>query len=370
MRWCTDAFRPGAGAGCPPSPAWSSAFGPCRCDLEVLHPAPADRLHCAAALDTWSTPTRGDKGTSRVTVMPRLSLRLLWSWSRGSSRWHHLEAFGRWEQKDAGVRPADAHHEDLVSTMTERHTAAPATDQTTQQHSDTKPATEQEKKSLLDLSPIQVMGGALAAMTAAGLGSRFSVEGTVVGAALASVIAAVAGGLYTASLRRTSAAVREVIGGRRTQAAGTKGPSAPKSVSKADTSARTSRRRSLVLSSVVGAVAIFALAGGALTMYEAIAGRALSGGSGTTFSQVQQDGSEDRPTDEQFPASTDSAEPSESTDATPTADSSDTPEAESAPTVEPSAEPSVEPSATAESGPSAAAEPPSAAPSQTARTPR
>ena len=266
--------------------------------------------------------------------------------------------------------------------MPERRTAAPATtDQTIKRTLDPEPATEQEKKSWLDLSPIQVMGGALAAMTAAGLGSRFSVEGTVVGAALASVIAAVAGGLYTASLRRTSAAVRGVLGGRQTQSAGTKGPSAPKPVpsgstatapqsrSTADAAARTSRRRSLVLSSVVGAVAIFALAGGALTMYEAIAGQALSGGSGTTFSQVQQDGSEDRPTNEQSPAPTDSAEPGESVP-TSTAESSDTPETESAPTAEPSAEPSTEPSATAEAESSAKAEPPSAAPSQTAQSPR
>ena len=269
--------------------------------------------------------------------------------------------------------------------MPERHTVAPATDQTIQQHSDPKPETEQEKKSWLDLSPIQVMGGALAAMTAAGLGSRFSVEGTVVGAALASVIAAMAGALYTASLRRTSVAVRGVLGGRRSHAAGTKGSSAPKPVpggstaaaplsrSTADTLARTSRRRSLVLSSVIGAAAIFALAGGALTMYEAIAGQALSGGSGTTFSQVQQDGSEDQPTDKQSPAPTDSAEPGES-GPTPTAETSDTPEAESAPTAEPSAEPSVvpsaEPSANSEAEPSAKAEPPSAAPSQTAQTPR
>jgi hypothetical protein len=264
----------------------------------------------------------------------------------------------------------------LFSTMPERRTAAPATDQTTQQHSDTKPETE--KKSWLDLSPIQVMGGALAAMTAAGLGSRFSVEGTVVGAAMASVIAAVAGGLYTASLRRTSAAVRGVLGARRIPSAWTKGLSAPKPVPSGSTAAAPqsrstagapARRRSLVLSSVVGAGVIFALAGGALTMYEAIAGQALSGGSGTTFSQVQQDGSEDRPTDERSPAPTDSAEPGESVP-TPTANSSDTPEAESAPTAEPSGEPSTEPSATEEVEPSATAEPPSAAPTQTAQTPR
>ena len=273
--------------------------------------------------------------------------------------------------------------------MSERHIAAPATDQTDQQHPDPKPEPTPEKKSWLDLSPVQVMGGALAAMTAAGLGSRFSVEGTVVGAALASVIAAVASALYTASLRHTSAAVRGALGGRRSPASAPNGPSARKPVPTGSTAvtpkalatlADPSRRRTLVLTSVLGAVAIFVLAGGVLTMYEAIAGQALSGGRGTTISQVQQEGSENRRTDDPAPAPTDSAEPSESAEPTPTAESSDTPEAESAPTDEPSAqpsaepsvEPSVEPSAepSAQAEPSANAERPSEAPSQPAPTPR
>jgi hypothetical protein len=273
--------------------------------------------------------------------------------------------------------------------MPERRTAAPATtDQTIKRTLDTEPATEQ-KKSLLDLSLTQVVGGALAAMTAATLGSRFSVEGTVIGAALASVIAAVAGALYTASLRRTHQTVRVVFRGRPTPTAGLEGSSAPappvSGVSAAeahsslpslagpsDTSARASRRRSLVVRSVVGAAATFALAAGALTLYEALAGRALSGGSGTTFSQVQQDGREDRPTDEQAPAPSESADPSPT--AEPSTEPSVTPEAESTPTAEPSTEPSAEPSAepsvTPQAEPSATAAPPSAAPSQTSQPPR
>ena len=70
----------------------------------------------------------------------------------------------------------------------------------------------------LDLSVTQVVGGALAAMTAAALGSRLSVAGTVIGAALASIIAAVGGALYTASLRHTRDKVRSVWTGK---AAGT-----------------------------------------------------------------------------------------------------------------------------------------------------
>ena len=277
--------------------------------------------------------------------------------------------------------------------MHERRTADPAiTDQTIKRTLDAEPETEQ-KKSWLDLSVTQVVGGALAAMTAAALGSRFSVEGTVIGAALASVIAAVAGALYTASLRRTHQTVQVVFRGRPAHKAGIESPSTPaplvSRVSAAvappsppmlagtsDASAKASRRRSLLVRSVVGAAATFALAAGALTMYEALAGHALSGGSGTTFSQVQEDGSENRPTDERAPAPSESADPSPT--AEPSTEPSVTPEAESSPTAEPSAEPSAEasaepsaePSATPQTEPSATAAPPSAAPSQVSQSPR
>ena len=271
--------------------------------------------------------------------------------------------------------------------MPERRSAVhPATtDQTIKRTLHPEPETQQEKKAWLDLSLTQVMGGALAAMTAAALGSRFSLAGTVVGAALVSVIAAVAGALYTASLRRTRETVRVVLGGRPTHADGIESLStpaqpmpdvsaavAPRSLpSLADTedmSARASRRRSLVVRSVVGAAATFALAAGALTMYEALAGHALSGGSGTTFSRVQQDGPKDRPTDEPAPAPSESADPSPT--AEPSPEPSVTPEAEPSPTAEPTAEPSAEPSVTPEAEPSATAAPPSVAPSQTPGPPR
>jgi hypothetical protein len=220
------------------------------------------------------------------------------------------------------------------------------------------------------------VGGALAAMTAAALGSRFSAAGTVVGAALASVIAAVAGALYTASLRRTGKTVRAVLGGRRTDAARIESPSGqaqrvsgdsatvaprrlPSLVGIMDGSAKANRRRALVVRSVVGAAATFALAAGALTMYEVLSGHALSGGGGTTFSQVQQSGRQDRPTDKQAPAPSESADPSPT--AKPSMVPSVTPQAEPSTTAKTSTEPSVTPQAE----PSATATPPSAAPSPT-----
>lgn len=62
------------------------------------------------------------------------------------------------------------------------------------------------------LSVSQTIGGALAAMTAAALGARLGISGTVLGAALASVSAAVLGTILTHSIRRTGDGVRSAIG--------------------------------------------------------------------------------------------------------------------------------------------------------------
>jgi len=201
-------------------------------------------------------------------------------------------------------------------------------------------------KPRIDLSATQVLGGALAAMTAAFLGSRLSVAGTVVGAALASVVAAVAGNLYTASLRSTREKVRTVFQGRVggssmpatvTTVEGAAG-SAQQAAAAGETpqwpvadapeapvlaAARPSRRWS-VKSMVLGALAAFALAAAVLTGLELATGQALSGGHGTTISRV---GEAEKPAptkDHPKPASTAgsasaSPSPSESASSTPTA---------------------------------------------------
>jgi hypothetical protein len=56
----------------------------------------------------------------------------------------------------------------------------------------------------------QVLAGALAAITAAVLGSTMGVAGTVVGAGLASVVTTVGGALYLRSIQRTKQGVRSV----------------------------------------------------------------------------------------------------------------------------------------------------------------
>jgi hypothetical protein len=169
---------------------------------------------------------------------------------------------------------------------------------------------KKSKGNKFDLSATQVVGGALAAMTAAALGSQLSVAGTVVGAALASIIAAVAGSLYTASIRRTHDKVKTVfwtgqpnevedptvmeilpdstghVAGQRSHLVAPEpngDPSPPP------------RRPKLSWKRVaVAALAAFGIAAVALTTFELVTGHALSGGQGTTIQQV----SEGKPTKE------------------------------------------------------------------------
>src|SRR4029453_10090484 len=151
-----------------------------------------------------------------------------------------------------------------------------------------------------DLSATQIVGGALAAMTAAALGSRLSVAGTIVGAALESIIAAVAGSLYTASLRRTSDKVKtvfwtgqpnegeeptvmEILEDREGHVAGQRSHLvAPEPVD------NTPGRRKLNWKRVlVAALAAFGIAAVSLTAFELATGNALSGGGGTTIHRVR-----------------------------------------------------------------------------------
>jgi hypothetical protein len=60
---------------------------------------------------------------------------------------------------------------------------------------------------VLDLSLTQLLGGSAAAATAAALGSRLGVVGTITGAAVLSLISAVAASLYTTSMARARDAV-------------------------------------------------------------------------------------------------------------------------------------------------------------------
>jgi hypothetical protein len=206
------------------------------------------------------------------------------------------------------------------------------------------------KSGALDLSVAQIIGGALAAMTAAALGSQLSAAGTLVGAALASIVAAVASALYTASIRRTREKVKTVF--YTGQPNEVDEPTVIDIV--ADSEGHISGQRSHLVEPepergprprpklnwkrvVLAALAIFGIAGVSLTAFELVTGNALSGGDGTTFQQV----SEGRSGKE---SDTKKKQPSEKPRSEATTEATD--EASEAPTSEPRESASSEPSET------------------------
>jgi hypothetical protein len=147
----------------------------------------------------------------------------------------------------------------------------------------------------------QVLAGALAAVTAALIGSTMGVAGTVVGAGLASVISTVGGTLYLRSIQRTRDGVRTVrakVVGRSGGATvlvstddsepvpepGDEVEASDEPVAEERPPAEKRRLRWPVL--VVTTVAAFALGMAAVTGVEWLRGESLSGGSGTTFGSV------------------------------------------------------------------------------------
>ena len=177
------------------------------------------------------------------------------------------------------------------------------TNRTTDSETSNQAGDKQSKPKALDLSVSQILGGALAAMTAAALGAQLSVAGTLVGAALASIVAAVAGSLYTASLRRTRDKVKTVFWTG--QPNEVEEPTVIDIV--ADKEGHIASQRSHLVEPepggepspprrpklnwkrvVVAALAAFGIAAVALTTVELVTGHALSGGEGTTFQQVSE----------------------------------------------------------------------------------
>lgn len=252
-----------------------------------------------------------------------------------------------------------------------------------------------EPKKLFDMSASQLVGGALAAMTSAVIGARLGVAGTVVGAAVGSIVAGIAGTLYTTSIKRTKDKISSVIVGK---VGDTKVEIAPASV--ASTSVRqanedtavwdwdTSTTDSTIVSETPAAAAppspapvaadtvvdnagrttkrlpwkpilastaaAFVLAFAGITGYELVSGQAISGGEGTTLTQVSEGGSgstDDEPS--QAPSSTPSDDTTTEPSSEPSASSEPTSSASSEPSTQPSE--STEPSETAE--PSASSEP-------------
>ena len=237
---------------------------------------------------------------------------------------------------------------------------------------DTDKQPPQPKTKRLDMSGTQLVGGAFAAMTAAVIGAQLGVAGTVLGAAIGSLVAGTAGSLYTASLKHTQTKIAAAFIGRvgdtpvhisttdrtpdertpdvRTTVDGWPAVTppiaavAPASPDPVATVAEIDPAGGPAAQGpwkpiLVATVAVFLLAIAGITAFELLTGQSVSGGQGTTLSQVGDGRSGGTDTPRQVPSTDNST---------------------TEPTTEPSAAPSTEPSTEPSSEPSQVTEPPTA----------
>ncbi len=184
---------------------------------------------------------------------------------------------------------------------------------TSQEVPDQPHQTDNDKpdKRKFELSPSQVVGGALAAMTAAAIGARLGSAGTIIGAAAASVVAAVSGAIYTASVRHTQEKVRVILPARwktggshatvqlvsdSSQANAAVAPA--QQLARGDSSKPWHQRVRLPWkSAAIAALLTFGIAAVAITGLELVSGHALSGDDGTTtITEVSRRAPSDPPT--------------------------------------------------------------------------
>jgi hypothetical protein len=237
------------------------------------------------------------------------------------------------------------------------------------------------KPRLVEMSASQLAGGALAAMTAAVIGAQLGVAGTVLGAAIGSIVAGVAGSLYTASLKTTKDKIASAFVGRvgdtpvevatvsddtaeidgwdSDTAAKPAAAMAPPSADPVATSAEVDQAgkptaRLPWKPILVSAAAVFLLAIAGITGFELISGQSVSGGEGTTITQVSEGRSGSSDTPSETPSSDTSTEPSAEASTQPSTEPSVAPST-STETSEPTTESTSEPTTTAE--PSSSSEP-------------
>ena len=191
-----------------------------------------------------------------------------------------------------------------------------------------------EKTDTDNIRTSQVLAGALAAVTAALLGSTMGVAGTVVGAGLASIVSTVGGALYLRSIQRTRDGVRtvhaKVVGraGGATVMVSPADPDDPPSPGEEVEAASSVPRRLKWPAFVAGSVLAFALGMLAITGVEWVKGESLSGGAGTTFGSIVERDHGNSTTDQQESPSNDPSTPPAST----TTGTSTTPTSPTAPT--------------------------------------
>ena len=230
---------------------------------------------------------------------------------------------------------------------------------------DDKPTQADQKQPIkVDISLPQIAGGALAAATAAVIGSQLGVAGTIVGAMVASIVGGVAGTLYSAGLDRTHRKVTGAItrGYEQVRSAPDYDPDGPSPAlpglgdtqpldavgeeTRVDPEPETapdgrSGKRWKVMWISVGAMFVLALV--AITVVELGLGRALDGRGGTTISQVVRQSPRPSATATATPKATPSATITPTM--TPTPSVTDQPSATPTPTVSEPTAPTV-PSAT------------------------
>ena len=211
---------------------------------------------------------------------------------------------------------------------------------------DDKTQAEEKEPIKVAFSLPQIAGGALAAATAAAIGSQLGVARTIFGAAVASIVGGIAGTLYSAGLDRTQRKVTGAIGRGYEQVRSAPdydpdgvspalpglGETQPLDAVGEDTpvdlepvtapDGRSGKRWKVMWISVA---AMFVLALVAITVVELGLGRALDGKGGTTVSQVV------RRSPEPSATPTPKATPSTPTP-TPTASGTDQPTITPAPT--------------------------------------
>src|SRR5882724_6879578 len=138
--------------------------------------------------------------------------------------------------------------------------------------------TEETTERKPDIRLSQLIAAALAAITAAFLGSRLGVAGTVIGAGVASIVSTVAGALYQHSLDRTSRTVLSRVGHARTDSA--------EDAELVQPPATRARRPRWVVAVALTALA-FVIGMGAVTGVELLKNGPISGGdNGTTIGSL------------------------------------------------------------------------------------
>ncbi len=102
------------------------------------------------------------------------------------------------------------HTEDLPAGLANRPSATKTSPEAPSTTDPDRPSDRERPR--LDLTASQILAGVAASVTAAVLGSRLGVAGTVLGAALASGVSIAAGAVYAHSIRATRHQVRRVVG--------------------------------------------------------------------------------------------------------------------------------------------------------------